>query len=97
MPLNCGPKETFFSLKLLLSECFTIATEKGAVTPKGHADPSLNLVRKDGDQGVGSQGMLMGDCSRGSVTVHKRMTHWRSDYEVVAMAQPVKPDAINQG
>ena len=46
---------------------------------------------------MGSQGVLMGDCSRGSVTVHKRMTHWRSDYEVVAMAQAVKTDVINQG
>lgn len=90
-------KRPFFLLKLLLSECFTIATEIGAFTRKGHADPCLNLVRKDGDQGMGSQGVLMGDCSRGSVTVHKRMTHWRSDYEVVAMAQVVKADVINQG
>lgn len=82
---------------MLLSECFTIATEKGAVTQKGHADPCLHLVRKDGDQGMGSQGVLMGDCSWGSVTVHKRMTHWRSDYEVVAMALAVKADVINQG
>lgn len=82
---------------MLLSEYFTIATEKGAASRKGHADPCLNLVRKDGDQGMGSQGVLMGDHSRGSVPVHKRTTHCRADYEVVAMAQPVNADVINQG
>lgn len=46
---------------------------------------------------MGSQGVLTGDRSRGSITVHKRTTHCRSDYEVVAMAQPVKADVINQG
>lgn len=90
-------KKPFLLLKLFLSECFTIATEKGAVTRKGHADPCLNHVRKDGDQGMGSQGVLMGNCSWGSVPVHKRTTHCRADCEGVAMAQPVKADVINQG
>lgn len=46
----------------------------------------------DGFTGCADGRLLMGQCHSS-----KRMTHWRSENEVVAMAQPVKADVINQG